>query len=474
MGGPGGALYCQSDSAATNCTFSGNQAGNAGSSGGLVFDPSNNGQPTGTGSDGGQGGGIFCAGPLALYGCTIGGNRGGDASSAEAGGGGSSQALAGISVPAAAVNSTNQTGSPRIIIYTWIGHAGGAGGTGGIYTENRLNMMLCTVSGNVAGIGGAGGNSEGGYMEYFYGGDGGAGGSGGLYCVGTNALELVACTITANRGASGAAGGQGQPPPDGTGHTGQGAGGNGGVGGIINATAAPARLINTLVAANLGGAGGPGGPYAGSSGNAGASDLQGPFTSLGHNLIGQADGSSGITNGLKADLAGSANAPLAPMLGPLANNGGSAATSALLNGSPALNAGDDALLQSPYCIKADQRGFARKSGAHVDIGAFESQPPAASVLADPPILSATPTPNQSQTAPVNPRSAMPAAPVFGFTFTNHTPGATFTVLATTNLSLPFATWSVLGQAVEQFPGVFQFTDLSMTNAPQRFYRVSSP
>jgi hypothetical protein len=64
-----------------------------------------------------------------------------------------------------------------------------------------------------------------------------------------------------------------------------------------------------------------------------------------------------------------------PMLGPLQNNGGSTPTMALLAGSPAIDAGDDSVLGSPLFLTTDQRGagFPRKSGSHVDIGAFELQ-----------------------------------------------------------------------------------------------------
>jgi len=48
---------------------------------------------------------------------------------------------------------------------------------------------------------------------------------------------------------------------------------------------------------------------------------------------------------------------------------------ALLAGSPALDAGNDGLLNPPYELATDQRGFPRKVGSHVDIGAFELRPP---------------------------------------------------------------------------------------------------
>jgi len=59
------------------------------------------------------------------------------------------------------------------------------------------------------------------------------------------------------------------------------------------------------------------------------------------------------------------------------------------------------------------------------------------------------------------------------TFTN-SPGAAFSVLATTNLSLPLANWILLGAATEVTPGSYRFTDLQSTNAPFKFYKVRSP
>lgn len=60
-----------------------------------------------------------------------------------------------------------------------------------------------------------------------------------------------------------------------------------------------------------------------------------------------------------------------------------------------------------------------------------------------------------------------------FAFTN-TPGATFTILSSTNLSLPLANWTVAGTAFEISPGLFQFTSQPTTNDPARFYTVRAP
>lgn len=55
-----------------------------------------------------------------------------------------------------------------------------------------------------------------------------------------------------------------------------------------------------------------------------------------------------------------------PKLSPLANNGGSNQTMALLTGSPAINTGNNAT-----CPTTDQQGVARPQGGVCDIGAFE-------------------------------------------------------------------------------------------------------
>ncbi len=60
-----------------------------------------------------------------------------------------------------------------------------------------------------------------------------------------------------------------------------------------------------------------------------------------------------------------------PMLGTLANNGGSTRTFALLPGSPAINAGDDANCTVSPVAGLDQRGETRPYGTHCDIGSYE-------------------------------------------------------------------------------------------------------
>lgn len=67
-----------------------------------------------------------------------------------------------------------------------------------------------------------------------------------------------------------------------------------------------------------------------------------------------------------------------PLLAPLANNGGEVLTFALLPGSPAIDSGDNSIINNaPLLISSDARGAARitasvtPSGGVVDLGAFE-------------------------------------------------------------------------------------------------------
>jgi hypothetical protein len=106
-----------------------------------------------------------------------------------------------------------------------------------------------------------------------------------------------------------------------------------------------AHLGNTIVAGNSAGNEGP--------------DLRGTYHSDGNNIIGNASGSSGFTNGTNGDQVG-----VDPKLGPVADNGGSTPTMALQPSSPAINAANPATAPP-----TDQRGFFR--AGLPDIGAFE-------------------------------------------------------------------------------------------------------
>ena len=61
------------------------------------------------------------------------------------------------------------------------------------------------------------------------------------------------------------------------------------------------------------------------------------------------------------------------VLSALGNYGGATPTLALLPGSAAIDAGNDAICAAAPVSNLDQRGLARSQGAHCDIGAFESR-----------------------------------------------------------------------------------------------------
>ena len=117
------------------------------------------------------------------------------------------------------------------------------------------------------------------------------------------------------------------------------------------------------------------------------------MSSSGHNL--DSDGSCGLSG--PGDLPNTD-----ALLGLLADNGGPTQTHALLAGSPAIDAGDNAA-----CPATDQRGVARPQdgdgdGAAVcDIGAYE--------LGGVPPASPTPTPSPVETraAGPTPEAALP-------------------------------------------------------------------
>ncbi len=62
---------------------------------------------------------------------------------------------------------------------------------------------------------------------------------------------------------------------------------------------------------------------------------------------------------------------------------------------------------------------------------------------------------------------------YQFSFTNAS-GSTYTVLTSTNATLPLSNWTSIGSAFEISPGQFQFADSLANNNPNRFYRVRSP
>jgi hypothetical protein len=454
MGGNGGGLFNVSSAIVNNCTFSNNasapgdtdltvfaMAGGGGHGGGvcnlgmmtlsrcrIIANSSGQGGSAGpsmAGAPGGYGAGIFSQGALTLDRCTVSGN----------------------------VTGAGGNGGSAVFMQAGGGPGGSGGCGGGVFSSGPLTLVTCTISSNLCGRGGAGG------VGFPHGGGGGAGGNGGgIY--GTGSLNLIACTVIGNSGSTGGNGGTGEPmfsPGEG------GCGGAGGSGGVVAATGGTgAKLRNTLVALNSAGAGGDGGvgldyESGGVTADSGAGgqgrDAAGNFASEGHNLIATGDGSAGFTNGWNGDLIGSALAPVNPMLARLANYGGDTLTFALLPGSPAIDAGDDALLTAPFNLAVDQRSQPRKSGACVDIGSYEFDGVINGVV-QPPLLA-------------NPRPSGDGP--FRFAF-NAAPGLGYSVWASDHLT----NWIIVGKATETTRGWFGFQDFGATNHPMRLYRVSQP
>ena len=149
-------------------------------------------------------------------------------------------------------------------------------------------------------------------------------------------------------------------------------------------TATETHVVSSIIAANPNAAGDPGyNPILEPNHDVDRSRglAHNSFVSGGYNLI-------GIGNAfLNFNQTGDLDEVDAPLLGPLANNGGQTKTHALLAGSPAIDAGDPALSVDNSDLSFDQRGsklspiFSRfgdgnsDSVATVDIGAFEIQTP---------------------------------------------------------------------------------------------------
>jgi len=93
-----------------------------------------------------------------------------------------------------------------------------------------------------------------------------------------------------------------------------------------------------------------------------------------------------------------------------------------------------------------------------------------STTSSPAMLSVTPNP-----APPSTLNAQIVAGngSFQLGFTN-TPGASFTVLQSTNVNAPINEWLPLGSPTETSPGQYQFTDPGAQTNAERFYRVRSP
>ena len=180
---------------------------------------------------------------------------------------------------------------------------------------------------------------------------------GGIY-LNSGTLDCSSSTFSAN--SANAAGGADPATTDAAGDVTQSTftGNSADTAGGIYAVSGTVEVTNTIVAGNTATTSNP--------------DVGGSLTSLGNNLIGDVGTATGFTDGVNKDQVGSAGGVIDPMLGPLVDNGGPTLTHALLLGSPAVDAGNDAAAPA-----TDQRGMTRvldgdaDGTATVDIGAFE-------------------------------------------------------------------------------------------------------
>lgn len=254
------------------------------------------------------------------------------------------------------------SGSLTVLNSTVSGNSAASGGGGGIRVEGGSVVVTgCTVSGNTTtGVGGgvylssatvtgtvSNSTVSSNRATAQYGGGGGffnlgnltirqstisgntatasgnslTDGGGGIFNYG--ALSISASTITANTALNG---------------------------GAVYTANQPLNLSNTIVAGNSATRG---------------PDINGAVTAGDYNLV---QNTSGTTLPGTHNITGQS-----PLLGALANNGGSTRTHSLPGNSPAINAGDPAF--DATNTPDDQRGFPRLQSGRVDIGAFESETP---------------------------------------------------------------------------------------------------
>jgi hypothetical protein len=405
------------------------------------------------------------------------------------------------------VTLINCTFSNDVAVGATTGGPGGNGGNasgGAILNEGAMTISASTFVNN--GVEGGFGVANG-VGTSSAGGNGGIGMGGGICNDGGGSLAITNCTFYNNQ-AIGGNGGQGGSGNNGStftyqcgtvccAHDGFGdcteecpiyctgtnygaPGGNGGNGGSAyggnlynndgNVIVVNTTFANGSLSGGAAGSAGPNGAYSTGGGVAGVPGVggggnlgqgAGSFTFLNcivanpfddGNFWGRAIVDAGNNLSSDATLAFTNAASLtnaSPNLGTLTTNGGFTWTMALLPASPAIRAGT-----TNGAPSTDQRGQLRKS-LQIDLGAYET-PVTPSAI--PSVLDTTNVFTGNE---------------FGLIFTN-TPGTSFSVWSSTNVSLSFSNWMFLGFAREIAPGQFEFNDASSTNNPREFYRISSP
>ena len=253
---------------------------------------------------GGSGGGVVNRGTMTIMRCTISNNSaiGHAAIENSSGGyGGGIWNVGSLIIGNSTINGNFVSAEDSIGLY------GGSGGGGGIFNPGSITITNCTVSGN-SGVGT--------YTATM--------GGGGISNSGN--LQIKSSTIAYNS-----------------------ASGNNGAfgGGIYGFGSGLTTMDSSIIALNSA----PTGP-----------DFTGAeLQSTGYNVIG--NNANALVNSQPTDQIGTPNAPIDPLLGPLADNGGPTLTHALQSGSLAIDRGD------PAAPPQDQRGYGRVGVP--DVGAFE-------------------------------------------------------------------------------------------------------
>lgn len=342
--GNGGAIVNRESLTLSNCTLSGNSAtgygGVASSYGSLTITGC-----TVTGNSAAYGGVTTTNGSLTITNSTVSNN-----SATKGGGvmtGNGTYTLSGSTFSSnTATNGGVIYGNGTYTASDCTFSSNTASSSGGVVLLNSsFTATGCTFSGNTAVMGGAiamTGTVS--LTNSTLSGNSASSGGGAIFCNST--MTLTNCTVANNRADS-----------DGT---------NDDTGGGLSISGTP-TLKNTIVSGNFVGTGST------------SSDVSGTLSSLStFNLIGHAGSAGGLVNGINGNQVG-----VNPLLGSLANNGGTTQTLALQAGSPAINAGSNALV--PGALTTDQRGsgFDRIFATFVDIGAFESQTFAQQVVISP-------------------------------------------------------------------------------------------
>jgi len=214
---------------------------------------------------------------------------------------------------------------------------------GGVSNYGTIKIIKSAIFGNASfSIGGLRNLGTATVVNSTLSGNASAEGGGGIYSAGS--LTVVNSTITGNYSGN-------NLPIEGSG---------------IRITSGTATLNNTIVAHNL-------------RDNGTVDDISGVVTIANHNLISDAASSGGITHGVNGNIVGNGGIgtiDINTVLNTtLADNGGATPTHALVPGSPAINAGGNALAvdASGNPLTTDQRGagFPRIIAGIVDIGAYE-------------------------------------------------------------------------------------------------------